>query len=94
MSRPLIPGNSLMLAAGVAIILLFPAGPLLAQGNASGAASGPSFLPFRPVVAGHHVQPRRQDICRLLHRSLDCQRANTDALDDDLLSEILRRSAR
>jgi len=94
MSRPLIPGNSLVLAAGVAIVLLFPAGPLLAQGNASGAASGPSLLPFRSVVDGHHVQPRRQDMCRLLHRSLDCQRANTDTLDDDLLSGILRRSAR
>ena len=95
MSRPLIPGNSLVLAAGVAIILLFPAGQLLAQENASGAAaSGPSTLPFRPVVDGRHVQPRRRDMCRLLHRSFDCQRANTDTLDDDLLSEILRRSAR
>jgi hypothetical protein len=94
MIRPLIPGKSLVLAAAVAIILLLPAGPLLAQENASGAASGPTTLPFRPVVDGHHVQPRRRDMCRLLHRSFDCQPENTDTLDDDLLSEILRRSAR
>jgi hypothetical protein len=94
MSVPLKPRNSLMLAAGLATILLFPAGPLLAQGDASGPASGPSTLPFHPVVDGHHVQPRRQDMCRLLHRPFDCQMANIDALDDDLLIEILRRSAR
>ena len=87
-------GNSLVLAAGLATILLFPAAPLLAQGRASDPASGPSTQPFHPVVAGHHVQPRRQDMCRLLRRPFDCQTANMNALDDDLLGEILRRSSR
>lgn len=94
MSVPLMPSNSLVLAASLAVLLLFPAGALLAQEDASGAAPRPSTQPFRPVVDGHHVQPRRQDMCRLLHRSLDCQTANTDTLDDDLLRETLRRSAR
>ena len=94
MSVPLKSSNTLVLAGALAIGLLLPGGPLLAQKDASDTAPRPSPRPFHPVVDGRRMQPRRQDICRLLHHSLDCQKANTDALDDDLLRDILRRSER
>jgi hypothetical protein len=94
MGMPLKSSNTLVLAGALAIGLLLPTGALVAQEDAPDTASRPSTLPFRPVVEGHHVQPRRHDMCELLHRSSECQKANTDALDDALLSEILRRSAR
>lgn len=47
---------------------------------------------LRPIVDGHHVQPRRDDMCPLLHRSSDCQDDNANGVDDDLLQEILSRS--
>jgi hypothetical protein len=45
---------------------------------------------LRPIVDGRHVQPRRDDVCGLSHRSLDCHAAN--AADDHLFREILRRA--
>lgn len=48
----------------------------------------------RPIVDGHHVQPRRDDVCALLHRSPDCRKASANGVDNDLLQEILRNAAR
>jgi hypothetical protein len=47
----------------------------------------------RPIVDGHHVQPRRDDLCGLLPASLDCRGGDADAVDSDLFREILRRAA-
>ena len=48
---------------------------------------------LRPIVDGHHVQPRRDDVCDLLPTSSDCRGGNADGVDSDLFREILRRAA-
>ncbi len=88
---------SWLVRALVALLLLW-ATPLLAREAASAsresapAASAPTRMHLRPIVDGHHVQPRRDDMCPLLHRSSDCQDDNANGVDDDLLQEILSRS--
>ena len=47
----------------------------------------------RPIVDGHHVQPRRDDVCGLLPASSNCRGGDEDAVDSDLFREILRRAA-
>lgn len=84
------PHTSIMVLAGaLALSLLLDAGAALAQGHAPDAGSA---TPFRPVVNGRHVQPRRYDMCRLLHDPADCQKADRNAGGDDLSREILGRS--
>jgi hypothetical protein len=86
---------SWLVGALVALLQLWPPS-LLAQEAPSAsrepvlAAGAPSRTHLRPIVDGHRVQPRRDDMCRLLHRSSDCQDAN--GVNDDLLQEILGRS--
>ena len=48
---------------------------------------------LRPIVDGHHVQPRRDDVCDLLPTASDCRGGNADGVDSDLFREILRRAA-
>lgn len=81
--------NTTVLAGALALLLLLDASAALAQGHAPDAGS---TLPFRPVVNGRHVQPRRHDMCRLLHDPADCQKADRNARGDDLFDEILGRS--
>ena len=58
------------------------------------AVSTPNREHVRPIVDGHHVQPRRDEMCSLSHRSSDCVGAAVRmGLDKDLLQEILRRAA-
>ena len=60
----------------------------------SAPASGTSTRGrLRPIVDGHHVQPRRDDVCDLLPTSSDCGGGNADRVESDLLREILRRAA-
>jgi hypothetical protein len=47
---------------------------------------------LRPIVDGHHVQPRREDVCGLLPTSSDCRGGNTDGVDSDLFHDILRHA--
>lgn len=90
------PSNAFRSLGAAALSLLIQASPLF--GNAAlstPAVSGSSHsaaLRLRPIVNGHHVQPHRMEMCRLLHRLVDCQNGNTGAVDDDLLGEILRRA--
>ena len=95
------PCQTLWLAAALAVALPLQATPLLAQGS---APASPSCLPIRPadasrqcrsraIVNGHHVQPRRRDVCLLLHRVADCRDGKVDAIDEELLREIFRDSA-
>jgi hypothetical protein len=56
------------------------------------ASSASSRERLRPIVDGHHVQPRHDDVCDPLPAS-DCRRGNADGVDSDLLREILRRAA-
>lgn len=88
-TRPSLSTNTMVLAGALALLLFLRAGAALAQGHAPDAGSA---LPFRPVVNGRHVQPRRYDLCRLLHHPTDCQKADTDARGDDLFREILGRA--
>ena len=60
----------------------------------SAPASGTSTRErLRPIVDGHHVQPRRDDVCDLLPTSSDCRGGNVGGVDSDLFREILRRAA-
>ena len=60
----------------------------------SAPASGTSTRErLRPIVDGHHVQPRGDDVCDRLPASSDCRGSNADEVDGDLLREILRRAA-
>lgn len=79
----------MVLAGALALLLLLDASAALAQVHAPDAGS---VLPFRPVVNGRHVQPRRDDMCRLLNDPADCQKADPTARGDDLFREILGRS--
>jgi len=81
--------NTTALAGALALLLLLHAGAALAEGDAPGAGSA---LPFRPVINGRHVQPRRYDMCRLLHDATDCHKAGANERGDDLVREILGRS--
>ena len=90
-------------AAGlVAMLALLQPSPLLAQDAAAAPAARPATRPMaasaqrrlQPIVDGRPVQPRRQEMCALLRRVSDCRDGGADAADDDLLRDILRRSAR
>jgi hypothetical protein len=60
----------------------------------SAPASGTSTRErLRPIVDGHHIHPRRDDVCDLLPASSDCWGGNADGVDSDLFREILRRAA-
>jgi len=61
--------------------------------ESAAAASTATQERSRPIVDGHHVQPRRDDVCGLLPASLDCRGGDADAVDSDLFREILRRAA-
>jgi hypothetical protein len=87
---PRLSTNKMALAGALVLPLLLCAGAASAQGLASDAGSA---LPFSPVVNGRHVQPRRHDMCRLLHDPTDCQKADRNAPGDDLFRDILGRSA-
>lgn len=88
MTRPSLSTKTMVLA-GALVLLLFPASAAMAQGYGPDAGSA---LPFRPVINGRHVQPRRYDMCRLLHDPADCQKPDRHGRADDLFGEILGRS--
>jgi hypothetical protein len=48
---------------------------------------------LQPIINGRHVQPRREEICTLLPRGSDCRARDAEMADDELLRDILRRSA-
>ena len=66
----------------------------LSSSEAAAAVSAQAREHPRPIVDGHRVQPRRDDMCGLLHRSSDCREGSADGVDNDLLQEILRNAAR
>jgi hypothetical protein len=57
------------------------------------AVSTPTRDHSRPIVDGHHVQPRRDDMCSLSQHSSDCRGGTANGVDNDLLQQILRRAA-
>jgi len=61
--------------------------------ESAAAASTATQERSRPIVDGHHVQPRRDDVCGRLPASSDCRGGDADAVDNDLYREILRRAA-
>jgi hypothetical protein len=99
MCGPRDPNKASWLIGALVALLQLWATPLLAREAASAsrepapAASAPTRMPLRPIVDGHRVQPRRDDICNLLHRLSDCRDGNANGVDDDLLQEVLRHSA-
>ena len=85
----------------VAMLALLQPSPLLAQDAAAAPTARPATRSMaasaqrrlQPIVNGRRAQPRRQEMCATLRRGSDC-RDRADAADDDLLRDILRRSAR
>jgi hypothetical protein len=57
------------------------------------AVSTPTRDHSRPIVDGHHVQPRRDNMCSLSQHSSDCRGGTANGVNNDLLQEILRRAA-
>jgi hypothetical protein len=64
-----------------------------ASREAAPAVSAPTRDHSRPIVDGHHVQPRRDDMCSLSQHSSDCRGGTANGVDNDLLQQILRRAA-
>jgi hypothetical protein len=88
------PSNAFRILGAVALSLHVQASPLFGKEALTPAVSGSphSAVRLRSIVNGHHVQPHRPEMCRLLHRFADCRNGNANAVDDDLLGEILRRA--
>ena len=99
MRGPRDPNKASWLVGALVGLLQLWATPLLAREAASAsresapAASTPTRGHLRPIVNGRRMQPRRDDMCSLLHRSSDCRDGNANGVDDDLLREILSRAA-
>ena len=92
MRRPHDTNKASWLVGALVALLQLWATPLLAREAASASREPTQAASARPIVNGHRVQPRRDDMCRLLHRSSDCRDDNANGVDDDLLREILSRS--
>lgn len=66
----------------------------LSSGESAAAVSAQAREHPHLIVDGHRVQPRRDDMCGLLHRSSDCREGSADGVDSDLLQEVLRNAGR